>query len=54
MKQYVSIFLKRLAVLLEFFIAIMLAIGILLLSLRMASSLDNIPNLAVWPTTTTF
>lgn len=49
MKQYVSIFLKRLAVLLEFFIAIMLAIGILLLSLRMASSLGNIPNLAVWP-----
>ena len=42
MKQYVSIFLKRLAVLLEFFIAIMLAIGILLLSLRMASSLGNI------------
>ena len=49
MKQDVSIFLKRLAVLLEFFIAIMLAIGILLLSLRMASSLGNIPNLAVWP-----
>ena len=49
MKQYVSIFLKRLASVLEIFIAIMLAIGILLLSLRMAVSLGNIPNLSVWP-----
>lgn len=49
MRQYVSIFLKRLAIILEFFIAIMLAIGILLLTLRMAASLSNIPNLSVWP-----
>lgn len=49
MRQYVSIFLKRLASVLEIFIAIMLAIGILLLSLRMAVSLGNIPNLSVWP-----
>ena len=47
MKQYVSIFLKRLASVLEIFIAIMLAIGILLLSLRMAVSLGNIP--IFWP-----
>ncbi|QDW73415.1 transporter [Lachnospiraceae bacterium KGMB03038] len=49
MRQYVSIFLKRLATILEFFIAIMLAIGILLLSLRMVGELGNIPNLDVWP-----
>ena len=49
MKHYVSIFLKRLAALLEFFIALMLSIGIILLTLRMAVSLINIPDLNVWP-----
>lgn len=49
MRQYVTIFLKRLAVALELFISIMLAIGILLLCLRMAASLANIPNLEAWP-----
>lgn len=49
MKHYVSIFLKRLATTLEFFIALMLSVGIVLLCFRMASSLVNIPNLDVWP-----
>ncbi len=49
MRHYVSIFLKRLATLLEFFIALMLSIGIILLCIRMAASLTNIPNLDVWP-----
>lgn len=49
MRHYVSDFLKRLATLLEFFIALMLSIGIILLCMRMATSLINIPNLEVWP-----
>lgn len=49
MKHYVAIFLKRLAVTLEFFISLMLAIGIILLCLRMAASMIHIPNLDVWP-----
>lgn len=49
MWQYISVFLKHLATILEFFIAIMLGIGILLFSIRMAISLNNIPNLDVWP-----
>ena len=49
MRHYVTIFLKRLAVVLEFVISIMLAIGIVLLCLRMATSLSSIPNLDVWP-----
>lgn len=49
MKHYVSIFLKRLAAFLEFFIALILSIGIILLTLRMAVSLVNIPDLTVWP-----
>ena len=49
MRLYVTIFIKRFAVILEFFITIMLGIGILLLCLRMGLSLTNIPNLDVWP-----
>lgn len=49
MKLYVTNLLKRFAVILEFAISIMLGIGILLLCLRMATSLVNIPNLDVWP-----
>lgn len=49
MKEIVAIFLKKLAIVLEFFIAIMLSIGIILLCARMATSLVNIPNLDVWP-----
>ena len=36
MRHYVTIFLKRLAVVLEFVISIMLAIGIVLLCLRLS------------------
>lgn len=49
MKLYATIFLKRFAVILEFAISIMLGIGILLLCVRMASSLVHIPDLNVWP-----
>ena len=49
MRSYITIFIKRFATILEFFISIMLSIGILLLCLRMAFSLTNIPNLDVWP-----
>lgn len=49
MKHYVAKFLKRLAVTLEFFISVMLALGIILLCLRMAVSMVHIPNLDVWP-----
>lgn len=49
MRYYANIFFKKLAVVLEFVIAIMLAIGIILLCLRMAGSLSNIPNLDIWP-----
>lgn len=49
MRLYATIFIKRCAVILEFFITIMLGIGILLLCLRMGLSLTNIPNLDVWP-----
>lgn len=49
MRLYATIIIKRFAVILEFFITIMLGIGIFLLCLRMGSSLVNIPNLDVWP-----
>lgn len=49
MRQFVSSFLKRVAVILEFVIAIMLAIGVILLCLRMVASLGNIPDLSIWP-----
>lgn len=49
MRSYATIFIKRFATILEFFISIMLSIGILLLCLRMAFSLTNIPHLDVWP-----
>ena len=49
MRSYITIFIKRFATILEFLISIMLSIGILLLCLRMAFSLTNIPNLDVWP-----
>lgn len=49
MRLYVTIIIKRFAVILEFFITIMLGIGIFLLCLRMGFSLTNIPNLDVWP-----
>ena len=49
MRQFVSSFLKRVAVILEFVIAIMLAVGVILLCLRMVMSLGNIPDLNIWP-----
>lgn len=49
MKQYFSKFLKHLSVALEFFIATMLSIGIILLCYRMVLSLGNIPNFELWP-----
>lgn len=49
MKKYVALILKHLASLLEYFIAFMLAVGIVLLCVRMAGSLSNIPNLDVYP-----
>lgn len=49
MRSYVTTFLKRVSTILEFFISIMLAVGIILLALRMASSMIYIPDLNVWP-----
>lgn len=49
MRPIIANLLKKLTELLEFFIAFMLAVGIILLSLRLAASLIHIPNLEVWP-----
>lgn len=49
MRKYVTAFLSRIAIFLEFCISIMLAIGIVLLSIRLAGSLVNIPHLDVYP-----
>lgn len=49
MKKYVTIFLSHLAMILEFFISMMLAVGIILLCIRLAGSLVHIPNLDVYP-----
>lgn len=49
MQLYLEAFLKKLSSLLEIVIAIMLTIGIILLCIRMAFSLGNIPNLDLYP-----
>ncbi len=49
MKQIIAKFLKHFSTFLEFSIAIMLGFAILLLSLKLAASLVNIPDLSVWP-----
>lgn len=49
MKKYITIFLSHLAMILEFFISMMLAVGIILLCVRLAGSLIYIPNLDVYP-----
>lgn len=49
MQQYIAHILKKITEFLEFVISIMLAIGIVLLCLRIAVSLSDIPNLDVWP-----
>ena len=45
MKELISHLLKQVAAILEYVIAFMLAIGIILLCLRMVCSLQYIPNL---------
>ena len=49
MRPIIANLLKKLTELLEFVIALMLAIGIILLCFRLASSLIHIPNLETWP-----
>ena len=49
MLRYATAILKKLAAVMEVVIAFMLAIGIILLSLRLAGGLANIPNLDVYP-----
>ena len=49
MKQLISHILKQIAAILEYVIAFMLAIGIILLCFRMACSLQYIPNLNTYP-----
>lgn len=49
MKEHATVFFKKLATILEFVITMMLSIGIILLCLRMVTSLIHIPNLDVWP-----
>ena len=49
MQLYLEAILKKLSSLLEIVIAIMLTIGIVLLCIRMAFSLGNIPNLDLYP-----
>lgn len=49
MKELISHILKQVAAILEYVIAFMLAIGIILLCLRMVGSLANIPNLGTYP-----
>ena len=49
MTKYAVAILKKLATIMELFIAFMLAIGIILLSFRLAGSLINIPNFDVYP-----
>lgn len=49
MKEIIAQILKRIAAILEYVIAFMLAIGIILLCIRMACSLQNIPNLSTYP-----
>lgn len=49
MRKFATIFLSHLASFLEFCISVILAIGIILLTIRLASSLGNVPNLDVYP-----
>lgn len=49
MRPIIANLLKKLTELLEFCIALMLAVGIVLLCLRMAGSLFYIPDLETWP-----
>lgn len=49
MKKYLVAVLHKLTVFLEMFISFMLAICIVILALKLALSLQNIPNIAVYP-----
>ena len=49
MRTIIANFLKRLTEILELFIALMLAAGIILLCVRIATSLANVPDLNAWP-----
>ena len=49
MRTIIANFLKRLTEILELFIALMLAAGIILLCVRIATSLANVPDLNTWP-----
>ncbi|XCP86796.1 transporter [Roseburia hominis] len=49
MKKYVTAFLHKITVFLELFISLMLAISVALLALKLALSLQNIPNLEIYP-----
>ncbi len=49
MKDVIAAFLKRLTAVLEFVIAMILAVGIILLSVRLIASMVNIPDLETWP-----
>ena len=49
MQQVIAHLLRKITEFLEFVISIMLALGIILLCFRIASSISNIPNLEVWP-----
>lgn len=49
MQQIIARFLKKVTEGLEFVISIILAIGIILLCVRMIGVMSNIPNLEVWP-----
>lgn len=49
MRKYLVAVLSRVAMFMEFFISMMLAVGIILLCVRLAGSLANIPNLDAYP-----
>lgn len=49
MKKYFDASLQKVTIFLEIFISLMLAVGIILMALRLALSLANIPDLEVYP-----
>lgn len=49
MRKYADWFLRKLTTAMEYFISLMLAVAIILISLKLALGLVNIPNLEVYP-----
>ena len=49
MKQFFASIIKKISTILELFISLMLAAGIVLLCIRMVTSIGNIPDLDRWP-----